>query len=112
MELPMHSELLRTEVTHYLILADQLKAQYGDIDDETLLDTLEGITDLHRLIQEIVRSSLEDETLVAALKGRLDGSQVRLQRFKLRAGKKRGILRWAMGSAGIDRLQAEDFSVS
>src|SRR5258706_11052899 len=112
MELPMHSELIRSEVSHYLILADQLKAQYGDIDDETLLDTLEGITDLHPMIQEIVRSSLEDETLVAALKGRLEEMQVRLERFKLRAEKKRGMVRWAMGSAGIERVQAEDFSVS
>ncbi len=108
----MHSELIRTEVSHYLILADQLKAQYAEIDDETLLDTMEGISDLPRLIQEVVRSSLEDESLIAALKGRVEDMKARLDRFQLRAEKKRGIARWAMGSAGLDRLQAEDFSVS
>ena len=55
------TELLRSELTHYLILADQLKTQYGDIDDETLRDTLDGITELPDLITEVVRSSLEDE---------------------------------------------------
>jgi hypothetical protein len=105
-------ELLRSELTHYLILSDQLKAQYGEIDDETLADTLEGISDLPRLIQEVVRSSLEDDTLITALKGRVEEMQARLDRFKLRAEKKRGIAKWAMGRAGIDRLQAEDFSVS
>jgi hypothetical protein len=38
--------------------------------------------------------------------------QARLDRFKRRAEKKREIVCWALGSAGIDRLQAEDFSVS
>jgi hypothetical protein len=56
----MNSEFLRTELSHYLILGDQLKAQYADIDDETLRDTLEGISELPQLIQEVVRSSLDD----------------------------------------------------
>src|SRR5258705_7695659 len=38
--------------------------------------------------------------------------KARLDRFKLRAEKKRDLVCWAMGHAGIDRLQAEDFSVS
>ena len=106
------AELLRTELTHYLILAERLKSDYGDIDDETLRDTLEGIAELPELIQEIVRSGLEDEALVSALKSRLDDMQARLDRFKARAEKKRDLACWAMGSAGINRVQAEDFSVS
>ena len=108
----LSSNILRSELTHYLILAEELKAQYGEIDDETLRDTLEGISDLPRLIQEVIRSSLEDESLIVALKGRVEEMQVRLDRFKARADKKRSIAKWAMGRAGIDRLQAEDFSVS
>jgi hypothetical protein len=105
-------ELLRSELNHYQILADQLKAQYGDIDDETLRDTLEGISDLPDLIKEVVRSSLDDEGTVAALKSRLEQMQTRLDRFKARADKKRDLVCWAMGNAGIAKLQAEDFSVS
>jgi hypothetical protein len=108
----MNSEFLRSELHHYLILGDQLKAQYADIDDEALRDTLEGISDLPQLIQEVVRSSLDDETLIGALKARLAEMGERLERFKIRAEKKRALACWAMGSAGLDRLQAEDFSVS
>ena len=36
------TELMRTEVTHHLILAAQLKENYAEIDDETVKDTLEG----------------------------------------------------------------------
>jgi hypothetical protein len=108
----LFSPILRSEVTHYQILSDQLKAQYGDIDDETLRDTLEGISDLPDLIKEVVRSSLDDEGLVAALKSRLEQLQIRLDRFKARAEKKRDLACWAMGNAGIAKLQAEDFSVS
>ena len=107
-----YAEVLRSEVTHYQILSDQLKAQYGEIDDETLADTLEGISDLPDVIKEVVRSSLEDETLASALKNRLEEMQDRLDRFRKRAEKKRAIVCWAMGNAGLDRLQAEDFSVS
>jgi hypothetical protein len=104
--------LLRTEVTHYQILSDQLKAEYCDIDDETLRDTLEGISELPDLINEIVRSSLNDETLVAALNCRLEEMGSRLDRFKQRAEKKRNVACWAMGHAGLTKLQAEDFSIS
>src|SRR5690348_6510252 len=107
-----YAELLRSELSQYQILSDHLKAQYGEIDGETRADTLEGICDLPDVIKEVIRSSLEDETFISALKGRLEEIQSRLERFKKRAEKKRSIVCWAMGTAGIDRLQAEDFSVS
>jgi len=104
--------LLRSELANYQILSDQLKAQFVDIDDETLRDTLEGISDLSPLIGQIVRSALEDEALIGALKTRIADMGERLERFKLRAQKKRALVCWAMGRAGMERLQAEDFSVS
>ena len=106
------SEFLRTEVTHYLILSDQLKAAYGEIDDETVADTLEGISELPDMILEVVRSGLEDDMLLKALKSRIEEMQARLERFKLRSEKKRELASWAMGAAGIPRLQGPDFSVS
>src|SRR5947208_1689249 len=105
-------ELIGAEVHQYVFLAEELKNRYTEIDDETLRDTLEGISDLPDLIKEVVRSSLEDEVMAAALKGRMAEMQERLDRLKARHERKREIACWAMGTAGIERLMAEDFSVS
>lgn len=107
----MDKEVLRSEAAQYRALSDQLKAAFGDVDDETLKDTLEGLSELPEMIEEIVRSSLEDEALITGLKTRLDDMTARLSRFKVRQERKRELACWAMGSAGIPRLDVADFSV-
>ena len=104
--------LLKAGAHQYAHFSEAIKERYADIDDETLRDTLEGISDLPDLIKEVVRSSLEDEVMAAALKGRMAEMQERLDRLKARHERKREIACWAMGTAGIERLMAEDFSVS
>ena len=99
------------QAEHFQVLAEQLRTDYSGIDDETLADTLQGVSDLPEMIEEIVRSSLEDQSLVEALKLRLEEMNARLSRFKERLEKKRTLACWAMGTSGIDKLQAEDFSV-
>ena len=102
---------VRSEVSNYLILAGQLKARFADIDDETLADTLEGISALPEAIGAVVRSSLDDGVLIEALRGRLQELELRLERFKDRYEKKRALARWAMTEAGLEKLMAADFSV-
>lgn len=104
--------LVTSELHQYLIMADELKERYADIDDETLRDTLEGLSDLPELIKEVVRSSLDDEAMVIGLKTRIGDMQARVERIKTRSEKKREIACWAMGTSCIDRLMAEDFSVT
>ena len=108
----MHSQLVQTEVSQYLILADQLKALYQDIDDETLLDTLEGISNLPELIQGLIRSSLDDDVLISALKQRIEDMQARLSRLKDRFERKRELASWAMTNAEILKMQTADFTLS
>ena len=103
---------LQSHVAEYLILADQLKAQFTEIDDETLRDTLEGLSQLPDLIQEVVRSSLYDQVLLTALKARLEEMQERLERLKIRFEKKRALACSTMVAAHLERMQAPDFSVS
>ena len=105
-------ETLRPEVSHYLILAEQLKALYQEIDEDSLHDTLEGICALPDLIKALIRSSLDDETLIAALKQRVEDMQARLSRLKDRFDRKRELACWAMTSADIPRIQSEDFTLS
>jgi hypothetical protein len=105
-------ELLRTEVSTYQILAEQLKARFSGLDEDTLTDTIEGMSQLPDLIAEIVRSGLEDDVLINALKQRMDEMQTRLGRLKERHDKKRAMAAWAMSQAEIRRIQAADFTLT
>ena len=108
----MSIEVLRLEAAHYRLLAEQLKSEYAAIDDDTLRDTMEGISELPQMIEELVRSALDDEALIAALKLRRDGMNERLARITERHEKKRSCAAWAMGSAGIPKMELADFGVS
>lgn len=105
-------EVLRLEAAHYRLLADQLRTEFSAIDDEALQDTMEGLSELPAMVERLVRSSLDDENLILGLKSRLDAMSERLTRLKERHDKKRGLAAWAMGSAGIPKLEVPDFSVS
>ena len=70
-------------------LKQSLIALYPNADENTVLDTLEGITDLHEMIAAMIRSALVDEALQAGLRFRLDDMRERLSRLELRASKKR-----------------------
>ena len=108
----MNHELLRGEAAQYRLLQDQLRLDYANLDDETLADTLEGLSELPEMIEEIVRSSLEDEAMIAGLKVRADAMAGRLARLKERQQKKRQLAAWALGSAAIAKLKCVDFTVS
>lgn len=105
-------DILRMEAAHYQTLQEQLRNEYATIDEETLADTLEGISELPQMIEEIVRSSLEDEAMIEALKMRAEAIAARLARFKERHQKKRQLASWALGAAGLAKLKACDFTVS
>lgn len=106
------TEVLRLEAAHYRDLAKQLKLAYGEIDEETLADTLEGLSDFPQMIEEVIRSSLDDGAMIVGLRSRLEEMSARLTRLKARYDKKRELACWAMGSSGIGKLTAADFSVS
>jgi len=72
----------------HVLVRGRLLAEIPDLDEETLADTLEGITNLHDILAELVRSALEDEALSAGLSTRLAEMRARLQRLGDRAEKK------------------------
>jgi hypothetical protein len=67
---------------------------------------------LPELIKAIVRSSLEDEVLIGALKQRVEDMQARLSRLKDRFDRKRELACWAMTNADVAKIQTEDFTLS
>ena len=103
---------IATELSRYQLLKERLTAAYADIDDETLADTLEGITDLHEMIAAIIRSALIDEALHGGLRSRLEDMKTRLARLEERGAKKRQLALDAMSEVGLRKLEQPDFTAS
>jgi hypothetical protein len=100
------------ELRNYLSLRKRLLAELPDIDQETLADTLEGITDLREMLAEIIRSALDDEALAAGLSTRLSDMKARIERFEMSAKRKRELALKAMNEAEIPKLLVADFTAS
>ena len=107
----MHHQL-SIEGAKYLQLRQRLLAQYPQADQETLQDTLEGITNLHEMIAAIIRSALVDEALQDGLRTRIEDMRQRLTRLDERRAKKRQLALEAMTEVGLKKLEQPDFTAS
>lgn len=101
---------LASTLNLHLRLRTYLQQQYADLDDETLADTLEGISDLREILTQVIRSALEDEVLLSALSTRLSDMKARQARLRLRLDKKRKLVQRAMLEANVKALTEGDFS--
>jgi hypothetical protein len=106
------SSPLSIEASKFQLLRNQLLERYPQADDETLADTLEGITDLHEMIAAVIRSALLDEALGSGLRVRLGDMKERLWRLEVRASTKRELALQAMSETGLTKLEQPDFTAS
>ena len=109
--MPAHLSL-KVETSKYQVLRERLLADWPTIEEECLLDTLEGITDLHEMIAAVIRSALVDEALHTGLRFRVEDMKERLSRLELRAAKKRQLALEAMTEVGLTKLDQPDFTAS
>ena len=93
-------------------LRSRLIAEFPDLDEDTLSDTLEGITDLHEIIAEVIRSALVDQAMAEGLKARIEDMKERLDRLQERARKKKQLALEAMSEAEIQKLAEPDLTAS
>ena len=108
----MNTNTVTHELTRFSELRRRLIEADPEIDETTLLDTLEGATNLHEAIGEVVRAALDEEALADGLKGRLEMMRGRLERFETASAKKRQVALDVMEEAGIEKILEPDFTVS
>lgn len=104
------SPRVASELVEHQRLLETLRTEFPDVDDETLHDTLEGISDLPATIGLILRSHLQDVALARGLKGRIAEMHERLARFEYRAEKKRRLATSVMQRAEIRKIIEPDFT--
>ena len=103
---------LAFSATTYRAVRERIRTQDPDLDEQTLTDTVEGLTDLHEILAAIVRAALADEALATGLKSRITEMQERLERLQERAAKRRQIVKDTMVELDLKKLTAPDFSAS
>lgn len=93
-------------------LRRRLLLEDPELDEVTLADTVEGLTDLHEALAAVIRAALFDEALAAGLKDRIAEMEERLRRFDERAGRRRHLVRDIMLDGEIKKITDPEFTIS
>ena len=92
---------------HYRTIRDRIRAQDPEIDEQTLADTVEGLTNLHEILTAVICGALVDQGMATGLDGRITEMQTRRNHLQDRAAKRR-----QMVELDLKKLTAPDFSAS
>jgi hypothetical protein len=99
-------------IAAYRAVSARLRTEDPQIDEQTLADTVEGLTDLHEILTTVIRAALTDQALASGLEGRIEEMQARRDRLQDRATKRRQIAKDVMVELDLKKLAAPDFTAS
>lgn len=110
----MNQMLPAAAVEEYRRQREALLVAYPELaeDDETLRDTLDGITNASDIIAAFIRQAREDEALGGSLGNMLRDMGERKARLMGRAARRREAAQRIMDACGIRKLEQPDFTAS
>ena len=108
----MNEHQLDAERIRAIAIRDRLLLDDPDLDERTLADTLEGLTNLNEILAATVRAALEDEAIIDMLDLRIVALDKRRDGFKHRAERRRQKVRDIMLELDLKRLAPGDFTAT
>jgi hypothetical protein len=104
---------LSTATAVYKAMKERLMSEFGlEEGEETLLDTLEGATDLQDLIAKAAREARHEEAMADAISSIVSEAQERKRRRQEKASRLRAAIAWAMQDAGLPKIDTPDMTIS
>ena len=118
----MNSSPLASSLAERPALKDQLLRSFPELgdDEQALLDTLDGISDLDEQIALVMRDALDRETQATALQAMIDAwlveriepMKARVERLNGGAKTRKNVVFNAMQTAGMRNLKLPDMTLS
>ena len=109
----MNVHLLKNHKDHFIRLQREIAAAEGlELNNEAVLDTVEGETDLFPVIDRTITLARENETLAGALGGRIKEMQERKARLLETSGKLRSAVAEAMLDIGSKSHKFPEFTLT
>lgn len=102
---------IRTELSRWNVLRSQLEQMEG-IDEQTILDTLEGETNLHDVLLEMADEVMERTAMIEGLKGYIGLLSDRCKRVEGTRETLKSAIYAAMDRAGLRNVTGERVTLS
>lgn len=101
---------VKAELARYREVAAVLSSE--DLDEQTLLDTLEGATDLHECLLALDEANIEDEILLEGLSAKIAQLDARRSRIKQAIESRRGLILVCMENAELQQVKGPCATIS
>lgn len=93
-------------------LRESIIRDHPDIDDDTLVDTLDGMTGAADLVERLLMDSEEDKAMAAGLKDHIAALTRRKERLADRAAKRKAAALALMQELGLKKLSRPAFTAT